>query len=273
MRHEENVMRERSMFSVAFFVMLLTLVSMGLLYEGGKPAYANTVPTIEVHRPLIIMGYTGLTFQLDVTVNNLQASQQVVGIQFRLLFNATLLEFISVTEGPFLPYYASQQPGSMGTWFSGTYEPDGGYGPHVLCGELILPNSTGEYNPPYPEGNGTIATISFKTAYKGSKTLSCDLVLMDTQIVNSTGGSVTHEVRNGLYKMRGNVGDVNADGVVDMKDVFIVGKAYGECPGRPRWNPIADITPPKNNEMDCIVDARDYFIAAHNFGWDETKQP
>lgn len=36
-------------------------------------------------------------------------------------------------------------------------------------------------------------------------------------------------------------GDLNGDGIVDIKDVTVASKAFGSYPGHPRWNPIVDL--------------------------------
>jgi len=58
----------------------------------------------------------------------------------------------------------------------------------------------------------------------------------------------------------GIVGDVNADGKVDMKDIGICCLAYGSTPGHPRWNPNADIND------DDKVDMKDIGLACMHYG-------
>jgi hypothetical protein len=58
----------------------------------------------------------------------------------------------------------------------------------------------------------------------------------------------------GLY------GDVNNDGVVDVRDIAIFGKAFGSYPGHPRWNPAADL------DGNGIVNILDGVKIAKNFG-------
>ena len=55
-------------------------------------------------------------------------------------------------------------------------------------------------------------------------------------------------------------GDVNYDGIVDIRDIAIVARAYGSYPGSPSWNADADIN------GDGRVDTRDISITAKNFG-------
>jgi len=56
------------------------------------------------------------------------------------------------------------------------------------------------------------------------------------------------------------LGDLNDDGIVDMKDLYIVIKAFGSYPSHPKWNPIADI------DEDDKVDMKDIYLVITNFG-------
>jgi peptide/nickel transport system substrate-binding protein len=47
---------------------------------------------------------------------------------------------------------------------------------------------------------------------------------------------------------------------VDLKDVFVAGKAFGSVPGDPKWNTLAD------TNHDYKVDLKDYFGIAKRFG-------
>jgi hypothetical protein len=56
------------------------------------------------------------------------------------------------------------------------------------------------------------------------------------------------------------LGDVNSDGVVDIRDIAIFGKAFGFYPGHPRWNPAADL------DGNGIINILDGVKIAKNFG-------
>ena len=56
------------------------------------------------------------------------------------------------------------------------------------------------------------------------------------------------------------IGDINGDGVIDIVDLNIVGKAYGSFEGDPEYDPEADI----NN--DGHVDMRDVVVIGRNYG-------
>jgi hypothetical protein len=101
-------------------------------------------------------------FNVTVTIKDLSDGWRLVGTQFRLKYPVDLIEPVAVYQGPFFPYWASQQNGSLGTFFQPYIETNGGYGPHVLVGDMIFPNSSGMWNPPAPSGTGIIAYITFK---------------------------------------------------------------------------------------------------------------
>jgi hypothetical protein len=61
------------------------------------------------------------------------------------------------------------------------------------------------------------------------------------------------------------MGDVNADGIIDMKDLEIMSAAYGSTPGSPNWNSACDLN------GDGLVDITDIVMAAHNYGEVSTK--
>jgi hypothetical protein len=54
--------------------------------------------------------------------------------------------------------------------------------------------------------------------------------------------------------------DINGDGVVDIKDIVLLTKAFGSQPGHPRWNPDADLD---NDDKVSIVDL---MLVLKNFG-------
>jgi len=108
----------------------------------------------------------GKEFNIDVSIKDLDPHWYLIGVQFRLTYPTDLIEPVAVTEGPFLKSFAAKQPGSQGTFFVSYFETDGVYGPHVLVGVMIYPNATGWWNPPWPEGSGVLATITFKVIYQ-----------------------------------------------------------------------------------------------------------
>jgi len=176
---------------------------------------AVAMPWMEVKPKETIMGsdhgecVKGQMFQVEVTINRLHFAWRLVGLEFRLSYDDTLLKVVSVEEGPYLGQWAP-----YGTWFKSFIEPDT-YGPHVLVGTMIYPNGTGKWNPPFPgdeEGganeNGTIAIITFQVIHQTVKYPpgiidTCGLNLFRIRMVDNTASLIpvdTDRVVNGTYK-------------------------------------------------------------------------
>ncbi len=63
-----------------------------------------------------------------------------------------------------------------------------------------------------------------------------------------------------IWKQDVTAGNVNCDGVVDMRDIGAIGRAFGSYPGHSRWNFRCDLN------GDRKIDMRDISTAARNFG-------
>jgi hypothetical protein len=165
------------------------------LNNGSVKIYAG--PSMSVQPQLIQMHNNGTMFSVNVTISNLSEYSRAVGVQFRLCYDASLLQVVSVTEGPFMktPLWAPH-----GTWYYSSIEVDPTYGPCVLIGDLILPDSNGAWNA-FPSGDGTVATVTFQAIKQESGLLTCALVLKDTMVMNEALGDITHSLHNGQYEI------------------------------------------------------------------------
>jgi hypothetical protein len=63
---------------------------------------SSVVPTLKAWPGFTIHGRFNQTFDLNVAIAGLDAGLKMVSFQFRLLYNESLLNIISVTEGPFM---------------------------------------------------------------------------------------------------------------------------------------------------------------------------
>lgn len=198
------------------------------------------------------------TFNINVTLSNLSVGWRTAGVQFRLQFNSTLLEVVSVIEGPFM-----KQHGETLFFYYVEYG-DPFYGDNIIVGVVLLPQEEGEWTE-WPSGTGTIATITFRAKYQprglDKPKSTCDLKLDDTLIMSSEGERITHSVQHGYYEILPvHIADVNFDRRINMDDLMIIVNAFGAYPGHPRWNPIADIT------LDGRVSMGDIIEVVTNFG-------
>jgi hypothetical protein len=135
--------------------------------------------------------HLGETFDINVTISDVTADLKLVGVEFKLRYNATMLSVVNVTEGPFMkdPSWAFN-----GTYFLGPkIEED-----YVLIGVLLMPHkAVGNYTA-FPEGDGTLATITFEVIMSGPS--SCDLQLVDTKLSDTQMIPISRYVFHGYYE-------------------------------------------------------------------------
>jgi len=107
-----------------------------------------------------------------------------------------------------------------------------------------------------PEESQTLAfmwnTIGVEYCHNYTLTAVANIIPLDNDPADNT-------FTDGKVKVR-ILGDINGDGIVDMKDITTIINAFGTTLGRPRWNPEADL----NN--DNVVDLKDVTIALRNYG-------
>jgi parallel beta-helix repeat protein len=122
--------------------------------------------------------------------------------------------------------------------------------------DMNAPTAIGDY-----DGDGVPDLM-----VKFNRTAVCEFILSKGIKLGNVTLTVSGKLRDGTefegcdtIRVR-MPGDLNMDGKVDMKDIVLAARAFGEFPGRPRWNPMAD-----ENE-DGIVDLRDIALIARNFG-------
>jgi hypothetical protein len=117
-------------------------------------------PASTTFGPSSLAPAVGDVFNISIVIKNLTASWQVVAYQFELTYNNTLLNLVSVTEGPFL---RDPRWNLYGTFFAFSSENNS-----VLVGEVIYPNVNGTWDQTvFPNGDGTVATVTFKVMYQG----------------------------------------------------------------------------------------------------------
>ncbi len=237
----------------------------------------KTHPDIKVEPSQVKAGMLNKTFEVNITISDLHENWQVVGVQMRVSFNATLLEVVNVAEGPFMQ---SSEWNAHGTYFiyyiedestlaNGTVIPA-----HVVIGIVLMPNSTGQWTE-FPHGSGTLATITFKTIYQEigieNPPLTWNITAFDTMIVNPDQERLQHDIMQHCeYEMHPtNIADVNNDYYVGIDDVMLCAEAFGSSPTihPDRWNPSCDIND------DDYVGIDDIVTVASNFGWMPTYDP
>jgi PKD repeat protein len=141
-------------------------------------------------------------FTINITISNVNASQRIVGVEFRLGYNDTLLEVLNVSEGSFFKQF-NQSATPPFTFFI-YYLETGYYGPHVLVGIILMPNATGQWPSPMPQGSGTIAQVTFRAIYQPAEPLSpanCTLDLFNSTAVNDSKERLPVTEVDGYYEI------------------------------------------------------------------------
>ncbi|MGB9778665.1 MAG: cohesin domain-containing protein [Candidatus Bathyarchaeales archaeon] len=148
MENLKHILLAIVLISIAFPFLGLTIKTADAqeLPHVWLEAYPGTYEAIKPGRP----------FNVSIVIQNVSESDGLIGVQFEVKYNSTYLEVTEIYPGGFLnsPLWAP-----YGT-FQSHYVDDVMKG-RAVYGEIILPNETGEWNPPFPSGNGTVATITF----------------------------------------------------------------------------------------------------------------
>jgi hypothetical protein len=136
-------------------------------------------PSLNVDPSLYTASSVGETFDIDITIADLDAEWMMTYAEFKLMYNASFLEVVNVAEGPFMAQFGS-------TTFN--YEEGTGY---VKMNITVTPT-------PYPSGSGILATVTFNvTASPGFSTLS----LTETELLDFEDLEILHDAHSGRYRL------------------------------------------------------------------------
>jgi PKD repeat protein len=139
-------------------------------------------------------------FAINVTISDVEATERLVGVEFRLRYNDTLLQVTGINEGPFFKQF-NQTPTGPATFFKALTEV-GIWGPHVLVGILLFPNASGKWPGPMPEGSGTMMQITFKAIYQPIEPVplaSCALELFNATAIDDSRKHLNVQLQDGEY--------------------------------------------------------------------------
>ena len=229
---------------LAVLVLILSIPTIGTAYlilsnEGSNAPTSSSTTFVSVSPSnTTVYGETGTTFTLNITITN---ANDLYVWQAGISFNATILEALSFEEGLFL------KEKNTTLWTPGTIDNTAGiihYHASALAGNISGVS-----------GNGTLATITFKTKDYGISTLQ----LTDVILLNSNLAETDKTLIHGTVKVKIS-GDVNSDGKVDVYDLLDFGKAYGSTPSTSNWNPECDFN------RDDKVDNSDLSDLSENYG-------
>lgn len=197
-------------------------------------------PAMYVDPPEIV-NYTLKTndlFSVNITIANVT---DLMGYDFKLTFDSTILDIVSVNPGDF--FGADPE-----IWHNNTNNAEG-FVRFAMTPQAGTQNGEG--------GSGRLTTIEFCVKEYGNSSIELKGY---TKLANSRGIQVDHTTLDGYFDNR-HPGDINEDETINVLDLTLISFSFGYYQGEPEYNPDADI-----NE-DGVVDTRDLAFAALNLGW------
>jgi hypothetical protein len=189
----------KKVLAVAIIAILFISTYAVLTQMTNAQPSATSIPNMSI-QPSQKSAALGVPFSVDVVVSGITSDQGVKGIQFRVKYDSNMLQATNVTEGPFMK---DSRWNKHGTVFLSPIDDDfNAYGGNVLVGDLLLPDDNGVWAA-FPNGTGTVATITFITskAFPQSKVLPTmtQLTIVDNLIVNDK--PVPSTVTNGTVQI------------------------------------------------------------------------
>lgn len=180
-----------------------------------------------------------LTPSHNFTVNiNIINASDLAGLEFKLGFNASVLHANSVVSGGFIPN--SVIP---------VTQIDNTAGFIRFNVSLSTPLS----------GDGNVTVVEFHV--EADNVRNSTLHLYDVNLVNSTAQALSFSTVDGSFgNARMILGDLNGDGVVNLKDAMLAAHAFGSSSGDPNWNRDADL------DGNGTINVIDLILLAINFG-------
>jgi hypothetical protein len=197
---------------------------------------------------------TGSTFYVSVRMNSNVVHSGVVGLQFNLTWNPAILEAVDMTEIMFHEVTPSGESDNI--WqIMHKINNTGGYLVYAYAFMDVKTAILGGYAP--ITGNHTLASIAFRVKDTGTSGLN----LTDCKAGDPSGNPLLCETVDGVFKLSNAIpGDINLDGIVDIRDAILASLAYGSSPGDVNWNAAVDL------DCNSIIDIFDMIRLAAMFG-------
>jgi len=172
-----KAINQRSFLSIFLFTILISVVTASTITLVKQDSSSAAVVFVS---PFNVNVRVNQTFEVEVNVFGVS---DLYGWEFKLGYNTSLLELVTINEGSFLN-------SSRDTYFVPKVMSTDGC---VLAGCTSLRNVSGV------SGNGTLASVEFRAKKLGS----CTLDLYDTKLVNSAKQLVEHSEVDGSVTVSG----------------------------------------------------------------------
>jgi hypothetical protein len=178
-------------------LLLILALTVGVYSVGTVVSATPEQPTIYVSPSKYTAIHIGENFDIDVNIRGVTKDVKLIGVEWKLEFNATILDVLDVTEGAFLKDVAEEAGTGYGTFFDWVEK------------ENSIISFTLYYKDPwppeiFPEGEGTLATVNLNATYRPTEAqpeASCVLEITDTILLDVDGVEIPHESENGYYEI------------------------------------------------------------------------
>lgn len=273
----------------AVMVLALLLVSMLTCsisiqsVRGANVEDISPLPTVRIE-PENVTVKKGAVFSVSIMIENIPADPGMVGVQFIMSWDPTVLHALNMTEVMFHNVTPQSEWGNIweirntinntaGIPFNWINYPPG-YALYACTVYDLLGATDGGYLP--ISGNHTLATVTLEAMEVGSTTLHLSSlavgyytwydfqphVLICSSDYHGTAGPLLSSlimdarvtVSSGLME------DINGDGVVDLFDALFFAQHFGSKQGDTTWDPSMDLN------RDGEIDIFDLIIVAHKYG-------
>ena len=161
---------------IILLIIIFSSLLLGITYKFTIATYTLSSSTTVYVDPQTSVGTIGQNFTININISNVI---DLYGWEFKLGWNSTILDAVSVAEGSFLK--------SGGETFF-TYKVNNTEG-FVLADCTLLGDVSGVH------GNGTLASVEFHVKTYGN----CTLDLYDTTLVSSSEQPIEHTAIDGYY--------------------------------------------------------------------------
>lgn len=158
-------------------------------------AYFSVAP------PLYTANVLGEIFIVEINISNVQNLRV---FEFKLEYNATLLDVVEVVQGPFFPPPPRASVEKLET--------------NRIMGFVWVRISLSESEPTI-DGSGTLAAVTFNATFAPvvPEKASCTLHLYDTSLKDGSMMAIPHDITDGLYFWRSVQADPPANGrLIDL---------------------------------------------------------
>ncbi len=197
-------MFRKTTFSIIFVIIILSTMAIGwIFWSNGEdaPLQAKIIaPDTTVTQ--------GDNFTVDISAEQVDNLNR---FQLDVLFNPKVLEFFFIREGDIL-----RKDGGQTSFLIPTIDNNTG-----LIVFVITRTSPGGVS-----GNGVLIKITFRAKNIGESML----VLQNIKLRNASGEEIPFLLTNGTIRVIPKKEDVNKDGKVDISDLVLVGKHFGQVP-------------------------------------------